>query len=197
MKRNCTNMVLFSAAILLLWSCSNDDAPEPKVYTPFISGFSPESQYVGEEIVLSGVDFGTNVSKNKVMFGDVEAKIRMASAQKIWVEVPESALTNKITVEAYGKKVVTATDFIVLTTIFLDEERLDLTVSENRTLIASVFGYDGETTVSWSSDNESVVTVDQEGNVTAIGAGTATVTAIVVEDTGATVDCIITVKPNA
>lgn len=194
-KINSTGIILF-VSLALLWSCSEDESVEPKVYNPTMSGFSPIEGIAGTEVIITGFDLGTNVSKNIVKFGEVEAKISMASAKNIWFKVPDSALTNKITVEAYGKKITSTLDFKVLTSIFLEDEKITLKVSENYNLVPSVFGYDGETTVSWSSDNENVATVDNQGNVIAIADGTATITATVVEDTSATTTCIVTVSPN-
>lgn len=51
---------------------------------------------------------------------------------------------------------------------------------------------DPDTAVSWSSSDESVVTVDESGNLTAIGAGTATVTASSLY--GSSAECAVTVS---
>lgn len=186
-------LVLVLTSVLISLSCSDDEKPEPVVYEPSFAGFSPTQAVVGDEIIISGTDLGTNVSKNKVTLGDMEIKLTMASAQNIWFEIPKGALTNKITVEAYGKTMTSSIDLIVLTSIELDKEVLNLKVSENHILVPSVFGYDGETTVSWSSDNEAIATVDQDGNVTAVSDGTAVITATVVEDPSATIDCKVNV----
>lgn len=196
MKKIHSTRIFLFVFFALFWSCSKDESVEPKVYNPTMSSFSPTEGIAGTEVIITGFGLGTNVSKNIVKFGEVKAKITMASAKNIWFKVPDSALTNKITVEAYGKKITSILDFEVLTSIFLENEKLNLKVSENRALVPSVFGYDGVTTVSWSSDNENVATVDNQGNVMAIANGTATITATVVEDTSATATCIVTVSPN-
>ncbi len=193
MKINPKKIVLLHSLLFIFLSCSDDEKPEPVVYDPVFESFSPTEAKVGTEIIISGTELGTNVSKNKVTLGDMEIKISMASAKNIWFTIPEDALTNKITVEAYGKKMTSSIDLVVLTSIELDEKVLNLQVSENYTLVPSVFGYDGKTTVSWSSDNESIAAVDQQGNVTAVSDGTAVITATVVEDPTATFDCKVNV----
>lgn len=50
-------------------------------------------------------------------------------------------------------------------------------------------------TVTWSSDNEAVATVDSDGKVTAMGEGTANITATA--DGGKTATCAVTVKELA
>lgn len=54
-------------------------------------------------------------------------------------------------------------------------------------------------TVTWKSDNKSVATVDKEGNVTAVGKGTANITASIVNAEGTTLTsnvCKVTVKKS-
>jgi 6-phosphogluconolactonase (cycloisomerase 2 family) len=52
--------------------------------------------------------------------------------------------------------------------------------------------------VTWNSSDTAVATVDQNGNVTAVSAGTATVTATSADNTGAIASCAVTVSgPNA
>ena len=62
--------------------------------------------------------------------------------------------------------------------ITLSQNAASLFVDEDMTLSAEVTPEDAtDKTVTWSSSNASVATVDQNGNVTAVGAGTATITA--------------------
>ena len=63
------------------------------------------------------------------------------------------------------------------TGIGLNKSTLNLTVGENETLIATVEPIDTTDTVTWESSNSGVATVDNTGKVTAVSAGTATITA--------------------
>ncbi|MCR5326868.1 MAG: Ig-like domain-containing protein [Bacteroidales bacterium] len=75
----------------------------------------------------------------------------------------------KVTVEAATINVESVT---------LDKETLDLKEGETATLTATVLPEDAtDKTVSWKSTNPDVATVDGEGNVTAIQAGQASITA--------------------
>lgn len=47
--------------------------------------------------------------------------------------------------------------------------------------------------LQWTSDNPSVATVDQDGYVTAINVGTATITAITTDGSNISASCVITV----
>lgn len=69
----------------------------------------------------------------------------------------------------------------------LDKTELELLVGFQTTITAIVAPYQ---TIIWSSDTPSVATVDQEGNVAAIAAGTANITA---EAGGVTSTCVVKV----
>ena len=102
--------------------------------------------------------------------------------------VVKSTLYNDIYAECHV--VVTAQP--VVETIKLDETTLDLTEDETKTLIATV-SPEG-TAVTWTSSNKKVATVDH-GFVTAVGAGTATITATTPTGVEATCEVTVTAKP--
>ena len=89
---------------------------------------------------------------------------------------------------------------VPVTEVTLSESLLTLAVGEGATLTAT-FTPDDATyqSVTWSSDKESIATVDANGKVTAVGEGTATVTATAANGTDATNDdisatCVVTVE---
>ena len=91
--------------------------------------------------------------------------------------------TCKVTVEAATIDVESVT---------LDKETLDLKEGETATLTATVLPEDAtDKTVSWKSTNPDVATVDGEGNVTAILAGQASITA---SSGGKEASCQVTVS---
>lgn len=65
------------------------------------------------------------------------------------------------------------------TGISLDKESLLMSKGAAETLTATVTPADASGTVKWSSDNESVATVTQEGEVRAVAGGTANITATI------------------
>lgn len=84
-----------------------------------------------------------------------------------------------------------ATPTVPVEAITLDKDSLTLTAGTSETLTASVSPEDAtDKTVTWTSDNDAVATV-ADGVVTAVAAGTATITAKAGEKTAT---CVVTVS---
>lgn len=82
----------------------------------------------------------------------------------------------------------------LVTKISLSASNLNLNVGDTQTLAVSITPSNADNqTVSWSTSNAGVVSVDQNGLVTAIGAGTATITASAQDGSGVTASCTINV----
>ena len=82
---------------------------------------------------------------------------------------------------------------VPVASVSLNKGTTNLLVGTDETLIATVLPTDATTTdVTWSSDDNGVATVDSNGNVVAIGAGSATITVTTV-DGGLTDNCVVTV----
>lgn len=78
--------------------------------------------------------------------------------------------------------------------ITLDPRNIYLNVKESKQLTATIKPSNADQTVKWTSDDESVATVDQNGVVTAVGGGSTTINA---EAPGAGIEpafCSVTVK---
>ena len=93
-----------------------------------------------------------------------------------------------------GEKSASCQVTVVIPTsgVILNKSKLDLWINETATLLATVLPADAtDKTVAWSSSNESVATVTQDGTVTAVGAGTCTISA---ENGGKSATCEVTVK---
>ena len=104
---------------------------------------------------IASVDAEGNVTANAVGTAAITAKV--GEYQKICVIRVKSALTG----------------------ITISETTLSLINGESKTLGAAVLPSDttDDRTVAWSSSNESVATVDSNGNVRAVGVGNANITA--------------------
>lgn len=113
---------------------------------------------------------------------------------------PSAAGEFKFTVTATNdagsdsKEVTLNVKSVPVTGVTLDKQTLELYTGDSQPLTATVTP-DNATNknVTWSSDNETVATVDANGNVTAMAAGTATIT-VTTEDGSHTATCKVTVK---
>ena len=91
-------------------------------------------------------------------------------------------------------------DTVAPESVALDQAELSLTESGATAQLTAVFAPDGSGgTVTWTTSDEAVATVDETGLVTAVAPGTATITATVGESLSATctVTCAWTTEPPA
>lgn len=87
-----------------------------------------------------------------------------------------------------------ASSTVAVESVSLNQETLALAVGKTATLTATVLPEDATNkNVTWASDNEDVATVDENGLVTAVAAGTANIT-VTTEDGGHTATCAVTVN---
>lgn len=78
-----------------------------------IIDFSPKSGKAGDEVTITGSNFGLLVPNNLVKFNGRTANVLSASFNELKVTVPDSVTTGKITVEANGLTSISATNFTV------------------------------------------------------------------------------------
>lgn len=90
--------------------------------------------------------------------------------------------------ETFRVKVLPLVDSLTL-----DKKTMTLTGKQTEKLTATLNPENEKVTVDWKSSNPSVATVDDEGNVTSVGVGTATITATV-SGTSASDSCAVTVQ---
>lgn len=95
-----------------------------------------------------------------------------------------------------GSATLTVTDASsTVSSISLDPTAATIQIGKTQQLTATVTPA-GTSAVSWSSNNEAVATVDQNGLVTGLKAGTATITATATEDSNITATAIISVTKS-
>ncbi|NSB30235.1 Ig-like domain-containing protein [Clostridium saccharoperbutylacetonicum] len=93
---------------------------------------------------------------------------------------------------------LTATCTVTVTkenkSISLNKSTTNLTIGDSETLISTTTP--AGINVKWSSSDTSVATVDSNGKVTTIGAGTATITATTLDGSNLSATCVVTVTPK-
>ena len=98
---------------------------------------------------------------------------------------------------ATGTETVGKVSQVPVKGVTLDKTTLELTAGATGQLVAKLNPEDAtDQSMTWSSSNNGVVTVDQNGSLKAVAAGTATIT-VKTTDGGYTATCKVTVKPVA
>ncbi|KAB7528169.1 hypothetical protein F8C76_09860 [Flagellimonas olearia] len=81
--------------------------------TVSISGFAPDQENVGAQVVIEGENFSTMEGENTVEFNGVAAQVTAATGTNLTVIVPEGATTGTITVTVGQQTVESTTEFTV------------------------------------------------------------------------------------
>ncbi|MDT5268361.1 MAG: hypothetical protein QOH49_547 [Acidobacteriota bacterium] len=80
---------------------------------PTITGFTPTVGAAGATVTISGTNFQTTPSSNKVAFNGVRAIINTATATSLTAVVPTGAGSGRITVTTVNGKATSADDFYI------------------------------------------------------------------------------------
>ena len=104
---------------------------------------------------------------------------------------------NPAQLSTYKYVKVEPTTGIVVTGATLSKDNLSMKIGQSETLTKNLLTTDNSAAtvqdVTWISDNPSIATVDEDGKVTAISVGTATIT-VLTKDGGYTDTCTVTVS---
>ena len=170
---------------------------------PEINGFEDGKTYYGDrDIYAQATDenlasFSVNGSPIEVSFGSpTSARFSFSLGKNCTYKFIATDKAGNVT-----EKTVTVYDgtyVVPVTGVSLDESSITLDVGGNQTLTATVTPEDATNKkVRWSSDNEAVATVSEDGVVTAVAGGTAVITATT-HDGFFTASCTVTVNaPDA
>ena len=174
-----------------------------------------------DELQVSFVDRDHEDDPTCTFYYNPPVALDASTPKTFWITLPPTKLANglKITVkDANGRvwekessrkeikintfqrfnplEVIPVSPVISVTEVTLDPTTLELNVNETATLNATVLPENAtDKTVTWSSDNPGVATIDQNGKVTAVAVGTATITAAA-GDKSATATLKVNKDPN-
>ncbi|MBR4527355.1 MAG: Ig domain-containing protein [Bacteroidaceae bacterium] len=87
-------------------------------------------------------------------------------------------------------------EVVKVESITLSQTSLDLTVDGTETIVATVLPENAHQKVAWSSSDETVATVDENGLVTAVAIGTTTVICSATDGSEVTASCEVTVTQS-
>ena len=191
--------VFFLLALPFLFSCSRNEPEEPKepkevrVESVSLSQSSAEME-IGKTLQLNATVSPSTATRKDVTWSSSKSSVASVSSSGLVTAVSEGTTT--ITASADGKRgectVSVVKKAIAVSEVKLDKTELTLFEGDEETLTATVIPSDatliGE--ITWSSSNTQVATVDG-GKVTAVGMGTATISASL---EGFKAECSVTVK---
>lgn len=152
----------------------------------------------GETRQLKPVFTPADASNQNVTWKSSSDAVATVSSGGLVTAVQEGTATITVTTEEGSKtatcQVTVKKKVIPVTSISLDKTALTLTEEETCQLTATIDPADATNqNVTWTSDDTAVATVSSDGLVTAVQAGTATIT-VTTEDGGKTATCRVTVK---
>ena len=108
-------------------------------------------------------------------------------------DIPVVVTAQDGTTKTYTVK-VTRAGYVLVTDVSLDQSTLSMFTADSATLTATITPSNASNQgIVWMSSNISVATVDQSGNITAVGIGTANIT-VTTNDGGKTAACSVTVN---
>lgn len=163
---------------------------------------SPAIENNGEYLVSFGNDLATtNVTAKGDAFELVFKVLAGATAKEYPITIePENRAfrdtdANIVPPQAVNGSITLKAKTVAVTSVTVSPKTLDLEVGQTGTLTATVKPDNATNkTVTWTTSNDKVATVDNNGVVTAVGKGTATITAAA---DGKTAACTVTVKVPA
>ena len=101
-----------------------------------------------------------------------------------------------VTINGVSSCCIVKVEETLVTNITLNKTKLELVEKETETLTATVLPENVDNkAVTWESSDTSVAIVSENGTVIAVGAGTATITAIAKDGSGISASCSVTVEP--
>ena len=157
---------------------------------------------VGEEETLSVTVLPSSATDKTITWSSNNSNIASVnSAGKVTANAIGGPVTITATANDGSGKTATCEVTVIaarvnVTGVTLNKSATTLYVGDSETLTATVAPADATNkTVSWTSDDESVATVE-DGEITAVGVGSATITATT-EDGDFTATCDVTVNPVA
>lgn len=151
----------------------------------------------GKTLVLEATVYPSNATDKTVTWSSSDETVASVDQR------------GKVIALEVGKAVITATagdcsatcslkvesDIVVAVSVTLNKNSLTLAEGESETLVATVRPSNTtDKTVVWSSSDETVATVDQNGKVTGLVRGSAVITATSGDVSG---ECAVTVAPNS
>jgi len=150
---------------------------------------------IGKTHQLTATVLPEDASNKSVVWASSDEAVCTISEEGLVTAVGAGTATVTVTTVNGGKTATCEVTVVIpVKEIALSAETLELSVGESKKLEATVTPENAtDKSVAWTSSDETVAAVDGEGNVKALKAGTATITATSVSNPDVSASCEITV----
>ena len=152
--------------------------------------------YNGETATISATVLPETANNRSLAWASSNTSVATVSASGVVTGVARGTATITATAKDGSGKSTTCEVEVkqYVTHISLDKTFLILNLGQTETLVPTVSPSNAnDKSVTWSSDNTAVATVDQSGRVTAVIKGTATIKATALDGSGKSATCSVTV----
>ena len=149
----------------------------------------------GESFTLTATVAPDNASNKSVSWSSSAAGVASVDQNGKVTAVKAGKATITVTTKDGGKTATCQVSVIAkVASVNLNKDKITLTEGQSETLTATVLPENAnDKSVSWSSSATDIASVDQNGKVTAVKAGTATIT-VTTKDGGKTATCQVMVQ---
>ena len=189
-------LIITIAAVISIVGCTKDD-PVIKV-TAISLNKTSLAMLEGESESLSATITPAEATNKKLVWSSDKTDIATVDDNGKVTALKAGTATITVTTEDGGKtatcQLTVTAKTIAVESVALNKSELTLVEGETETLSATVLPENATNKkVTWKSDKTEIATVDDNGKVTALKAGTATIT-VTTEDGEKTATCAVTVK---
>jgi hypothetical protein len=181
------------AVLLIAQACSNNNDEYVNVTGITVT---PENMVmlVNDQVTLVAEVFPRLATDKTVRWDTDNGSVATVDQNGIVQAVSEGIANINVTANANTSKTKTCIVTVVNSfQVVLSKNTLLVPIDATRQLIAHIIPDNVNQNVNWNSDNTDVVTVDQNGNITAVATGIATITAASSIDNNRTDQCNVTV----
>ena len=151
------------------------------------------SLFTGDTATLTATVEPENATNKNVTWSSDKPEVATVDNGKVTAKAAGTATITVTTEDGCKTATCIVTVTVPVTGVKLNKETLELFTDGSETLTATVEpGNATNKNVTWNTSDNTVATVDENGTVTAVGAGEATIT-VTTEDGSKTATCIVTV----
>ena len=169
--------ILLTIALILSCEKTPENIPVSSV------SLQPSAEMIeGETVQLTAIVLPSDATEKTINWASSKQSVATVSNSGLVTALAEGSSTITVTVGGMSAscQVTVEKKVIPVTSIILNKTELLLIEEDQEILFATVNPENStDKTVTWKSSNESIVSVDNEGKVTAVKEGSATIIAIV------------------